>query len=80
MADVLANPGGFTSAALKGGIIEYISGDKYRFRDGMGKIQLEIDSNVTLNPPLNKTVLVSGDVDIDDGAVQVDVRSLELSQ
>ena len=80
VADVLANPDGFHQATLKGEISEHIAGDKYRFRDVSGEIQLEIDSNVSTDPPLNQTVIISGDVEFDDGVIQLDVRILDVSQ
>lgn len=79
VAEILKYPADFNKANLQGEVFEHINGDKFRFRDETGEIQLEIDSNVSTDPPMNWLVIVGGDVETDDGVVQIDVRSLEIT-
>ena len=39
---------------------------------------MEIDSSVSWDGTLNETVTITGDVEMDDGVVQVDVRAIEI--
>ena len=81
VSDVLANPNNFDKVTLRGQITGQIEGKRYNFSDDSGSIQLEIDSNISYgDPPMNKTVIVYGDVETEDGVIQVDVRSLELAE
>ena len=81
VSEVLANPNNFDKVTLRGQITGQIEGKRYNFSDDSGSIQLEIDSNISYgDPPMNKTVIVYGDVETEDGVIQVDVRSLELAE
>ena len=64
---------------LEGAALEQIDGEAYLFSDGTGMIVLEIENVPASAVPMNQAVDVFGEVDTDDGKIEVDVKGIQPS-
>ena len=67
-----------TWVTLRGKIVERISDDLYKFQDGSGTVNVDIDhkrwNGVTVTP--QDTVEIQGEVDKDWNSVEIDVKQI----
>ena len=77
VADINAAPADDKLVVVQGQITQQVAGDKYLFSDGTGMIVLDVDDDLPPNSvPLNQPVLVFGEVEVDDGKVEIDVKGI----
>ncbi len=70
-----------TPVVLEGTLVHHIGNDIYEFRDATGKVRVEIDpEDFPLNTPIEATtnVRLTGEVEKEWGAVEIDVKRLEV--
>lgn len=70
-----------TPVALEATLAHHIGNDIYEFRDATGKVHVEIDpEDFPLNTPIEATtkVRLAGEVEKEWGAVEIDVKRLEV--
>jgi uncharacterized protein (TIGR00156 family) len=77
VAQIQAQPVDDQRVVLQGQITQKIGDDKYLFTDGSGMIVLEIDDVPASAVPLNQPVKVFGEVEIDDGKLEIDVKGIQ---
>ena len=77
VAQIQAQPVDDQRVVLQGQITQQIGGEKYLFTDGSGMIVLEIDDVPASAVPLNQPVKVFGEVEIDDGKLEIDVKGIQ---
>ena len=77
VAQIQAQPVDDQRVVLQGQITQQISGEKFLFTDGSGMIVLEIDDVPASSVPLNQPVTVFGEVEIDDGRLEIDVKGIQ---
>ena len=63
---------------LTGNIIQSLGDEKYTFRDSTGDITIEIDRKIWrgLSVGVSDLVEISGEVDIERGRVEIEVKSI----
>jgi len=78
VAEIKTKPVNNQRVVLNGQITQKIGKESYLFNDGTGMIVLDIDDDVPASAvPMNQPLIIFGQVDIEDGRVEVDVTGIQ---
>lgn len=78
VAEIKAKPINNQRVVLSGQITQKIGEENYLFNDGTGMIVLDVDDDLPANAiPMNQPLIIFGQVDVEDGRVEVDVIGIQ---
>jgi uncharacterized protein YdeI (BOF family) len=73
ISEIRANPIEDRHVTIEGQVTQILGFGYYTFSDGTGTIQLDADEFPSSSFPLNQKLVVRGEVDHNDGVLEIDV-------
>ncbi|MHB8117900.1 MAG: NirD/YgiW/YdeI family stress tolerance protein [Methanothrix sp.] len=73
ISEIRAHPIEERRVTVEGQVTQILGFEHYAFSDGTGTIQLDADEIPSSSFPLNKKLVVRGEIDYDDGVLEIDV-------
>ncbi len=73
ISEIQANPVEDQLVTIEGQVTQNLGNDLHAFSDGTGTIQLEAENIPYSAFPLNEKVVVIGEVELEDGVLEIDV-------
>ncbi len=74
ISEIFANPMDDRHVTVEGRVTQILGFGHYAFSDGTGTIQLDADEFPSSSFPLNRNLVVRGEIDYDDGVLEIDVN------
>ncbi len=73
ISEIYANPVDDRHVTVVGQVTQILGFGHYAFSDGTGTIQLDADEFPSSSFPLNEKLIVRGEIDYDDGVLEIEV-------